>query len=884
MAPPEPCVVHPLPAAPQFVGRDSELATLRAYWRDGFRGVVALVGLGGAGKTAVAAHFLDELRNPGILPRPDGLFVWSFYQEPDTGLFLQEAYRYFARGAAPTAGAKGTGILHLMHDALAVGGPHLLVLDGLERVQRQESTGSYGQIEDPLLKGLLTRLAEGVSRAVALVTSRFPLTDLAASAERGYRPLDVAGLDSTAARELLRSRGVQGDEAALAGLIDGYGAHALTLDHLGGLIGQFLDGDARRAPEAPALAAPGSDRQALRLARLLRAYEDYLPAAELALLCRLCLLRRSVTLDQIAQMFQCSPAVHAHTIRELREQIAHLPDPRNDMSPVLDDYTQAVCQCLEEILCVAPIAGPEEGFKREVLAAAVQALELQQGDKDADFIALARLYAGAELDVVSDLRPLSAEDREALRSVCARYVELRRHPMMPFNEPNPALQEAFEDLGWKVPQRRQQEDLRPDDLLKAYQRVFHRLWHLTCKHFLLRRVRELCAFHQRKWALAGPLAPLDAAGLREVLDGLVGRHLAVREADGSFSIHPAVRDHFHRLAVAGEQAGWHDLLREQMVTLIQQPGVRLPQDAATLDQVEEAIYHALQSGRTDEAGWLFREVLGGMRHLAWKLGETARGLRILRGFDVCPDRDALAWFLRALGEFDEAYALHPMAFFRADIRLLQGRLPEVAAQQDDTRSATAAFLMGQTRNLPPDMLGCTIPRDQLLLYLGRPGAVRQMAAHELSRMESLYQDIGRESERARYRLIQAEAARRQSDVVAAREHLDTASRWILHAGSVEHLCFMHLIEARLARDAANYDAGRRAVEAGLHLARRCGLEIFHIELLCEHAESLLACGDLETAEKAAADALERASADQCKFLWGAAEAERLLKRVGTDKT
>ncbi len=41
-----------------------------------------------------------------------------------------------------------------------------------------------------------------------------------------------------------------------------------------------------------------------------------------------------------------------------------------------------------------------------------------------------------------------------------------------------------------------------------------------------------------------------------------------------------------------------------------------------------------------------REVLGGMRHLAWKLGETARGLRILRGFEVCPDRDALAWFLR----------------------------------------------------------------------------------------------------------------------------------------------------------------------------------------------------------------------------------------------
>ena len=67
---------------------------------------MALVGLGGAGKTAVAARFVDELRNPDTVPRPDGLFVWSFYQQPDTGLFLQEAYRYFARGSAPTAAAK----------------------------------------------------------------------------------------------------------------------------------------------------------------------------------------------------------------------------------------------------------------------------------------------------------------------------------------------------------------------------------------------------------------------------------------------------------------------------------------------------------------------------------------------------------------------------------------------------------------------------------------------------------------------------------------------------------------------------------------------------------------------------------------------------------
>ena len=42
----------------------------------------------------------------------------------------------------------------------------------------------------------------------------------------------------------------------LSKLVESYGAHALTLDHLGGLIGQFLGGDPEKAPEAPRFASP----------------------------------------------------------------------------------------------------------------------------------------------------------------------------------------------------------------------------------------------------------------------------------------------------------------------------------------------------------------------------------------------------------------------------------------------------------------------------------------------------------------------------------------------------------------------------------------------------------------------------------------------------
>src|SRR5262249_54564289 len=148
------------------------------------------------------------------------------------------------------------------------------------------------------------------------------------------------------------------------------------------------------------------------------------------------------------------------------------------------------------------------------------------------------------------------------------------------------------------------------------------------------------------------------------------------------------------------------------------PGRKHPDDPATLDLVEEAIHHAAEAGQVEEAFKLYSDVLGGLRHLGWRLGEMARGARILRELQPCPDRWALGWYLRALGELEEAYRHNDLPYFRADVRLLQGRLPEVAAEGDATRSATADFLMGESQDLPPSVLACAIPRPQILLHLG----------------------------------------------------------------------------------------------------------------------------------------------------------------------
>src|SRR5262249_22183283 len=219
-------------------------------------------------------------------------------------------------------------------------------------MQQQGEPGStdLGRVEDPLLRGLLSRIAEGAGRATALVTSRFPLTDLEPYRGRGYRPLGVEGLDQDSAIDLLRRRGVVGDDRALAALVQAYGAHALTLDHLGGLIGQFLGGDPGRAPEAPTLASPADDRQALRLGRLLRAYETHLPPAELALLCRLCLLRNSVSEEQLLRLFLTAPIVRTREAAEAARRIGQTAGAAGFPAEEVAGFTIAVYRAIENAL------------------------------------------------------------------------------------------------------------------------------------------------------------------------------------------------------------------------------------------------------------------------------------------------------------------------------------------------------------------------------------------------------------------------------------------------------------------------------------------------------------------------------------------------------
>ena len=282
-------------------------------------------------------------------------------------------------------------------------------------------------------------------------------------------------------------------------------------------------------------------------------------------------------------------------------------------------------------------------------------------------------------------------------------------------------------------------------------------------------------------------------------------------------------------------------------------------------------------GSRRRRGTCMRSVLGGHRHLAWKLGEMARGLRILRGFDPCPDRWALGWYLRALGELEAAYEQNHLP-------VLPRRHPPApgpAAPRGGERATrlgqrSPQFLMGRTtRSCRTDPLGCVIPRAQILLYQGRGG--RAWLATEPEQVYEHDRLGGRpgampvvSGPRWRAGWTTPRPCSLSLERAAA---LGAAFR--LRGASVP-------VSPGPVSDRAGGPAISRLrsshVDEGLHLARSVRAGLYHVELLCVQAELLLDSSKAADAESPAREAVRLASAAECQFQWGAGEAGHLLGR------
>jgi transcriptional regulator with XRE-family HTH domain len=285
---------HSLPRARHFVGRGDVVRSLHAWRRaPASEGVLAIVALGGAGKTSALARFVDELEAG---PADAGVFVWSFYEDRRVESFFAEALAYFSGKAEDTGHGERVDLLRA---TLREGPAHLLVLDGLEVLQETGAPGTtYGRIEDPTLRRLLSGVARGLGRARCLVTSRFDLTDLAAEGA-GLRTVRLEPLSKDEGRSLLSEWGVSGGDAELSAWVARLGGHALSVAMVGSYVGTFLGGDIPSGLAVGLESAAQDDPIARRLLDLLETYAQALTPAERDLLARLSLFASGAELDAL---------------------------------------------------------------------------------------------------------------------------------------------------------------------------------------------------------------------------------------------------------------------------------------------------------------------------------------------------------------------------------------------------------------------------------------------------------------------------------------------------------------------------------------------------------------------------------------------------------
>jgi hypothetical protein len=296
-------IVHALQPAPHFHGRDTLVTELTAWVADlaSPDRVWSLVAAGGTGKTAVVERVVRDMK-----PGEASVLVWSFYEKPDADAFLRECNQLFLGEDEGPAG----GRLERLERGLRDGRLHLIVLDGLERVQEDAGTGRVrGELSDQTLKLLLRAVAAGLGRARALVTSRFPLVDLQDWTNRGYRDTRLDDLTAEAAVAVLRGWGVVGEEAALSAAVAQVGYHALSVAVLGSYLRSFANGRIEEVASFDLDAVTGDDPKAAKLARVLASYADRLPPEERELLARLSVFPRGVTLELLGTLIDAGGEV-----------------------------------------------------------------------------------------------------------------------------------------------------------------------------------------------------------------------------------------------------------------------------------------------------------------------------------------------------------------------------------------------------------------------------------------------------------------------------------------------------------------------------------------------------------------------------------------------
>jgi len=297
------CIVHALPRARHFVGRKDQLLAIEDHLRRG-PGVVAIVGVGGSGKTSLADRIASGVEGMS-------LFVFSCYDDPGFESLLERAIGHFAPDRSLSRSDRWQALASALVDHP---GTPLLVFDGLEVHQADHGNDLHaaGEIRAPALRHFLQRCAAGLGRVRVLLTTRFEPIDLAAYDGDGFHRLSLAGLDEHEAATLLECWGVSaspGSDRLRASM----GGHPLSLAMLCSyavFLGELPD-------DLDLGLAATDDPLARRLHAMLERYRASLPAETLAVLEHLTIFPTGAGAREVADLLGGPRADVQHQLARL---------------------------------------------------------------------------------------------------------------------------------------------------------------------------------------------------------------------------------------------------------------------------------------------------------------------------------------------------------------------------------------------------------------------------------------------------------------------------------------------------------------------------------------------------------------------------------------
>jgi len=214
-------------ATTHLFGRDTELAQINS-WKD-HKGVFLWVADGGTGKSALVRWWLEHQ----AWPAGTRFLGHSFYsqgsrnQATSSRGFLLEALKQL--GIKHEDNTADDELGRLLAEAIAQA-PTVLVLDGIEPLQQiSEDKKLNGMVKDRGLVALLEGLVKTPGQALCLASSRLPITDASITDGNYFKEKTLGLLPPDSALQLLRQRGVRGEDDELCKVAERCGYHPLAL-------------------------------------------------------------------------------------------------------------------------------------------------------------------------------------------------------------------------------------------------------------------------------------------------------------------------------------------------------------------------------------------------------------------------------------------------------------------------------------------------------------------------------------------------------------------------------------------------------------------------------------------------------------------------------